>query len=95
MTLQEILKSQGLSEEQIQKIVGEMKQNKIFTASEENLDGSYVTNFGSNWSNSDNTGTFYLNVNNSTSDSNGNVSAHLKFSKGSYCLLNPRCKSGV
>lgn len=60
-----------------------------------NLNGSYVTNFGSNWSNSDNTGTFYLNVNNSTSDSNGYVSAHLKFSKGSYCLLNPRCKSGV
>ena len=41
MTLQEILKSQGLSEEQIQKIVGEMKQNKIFTASEENLDIRY------------------------------------------------------
>lgn len=50
MTLQEILKSQGLSEEQIQKIVGEMKQNKIFTASEENLDiryGKLKTDFDS------------------------------------------------
>ena len=41
MTLQEILKSQGLSEEQIETITGEMKQNKIFTASEENLDIRY------------------------------------------------------
>lgn len=38
MTLKEILKSQNLTDEQIEKIVGEMKQNKIFTASEENLD---------------------------------------------------------
>ena len=29
MTLQEILKSQGLNDEQIQKVLGEMKQNKI------------------------------------------------------------------
>lgn len=41
MTLQEILKSQGLSDEQVQTIVGEMKQNKVFTASEENLDIRY------------------------------------------------------
>lgn len=41
MTLQEILKSQGLSDEQIEKVTGEMKQNKIFTASEENLDIRY------------------------------------------------------
>ncbi len=41
MTLQEILKSQGLTDDQITKIVGEMKQNKIFTASEENLDVRY------------------------------------------------------
>ena len=41
MTLQEILKSQGLAEEQIQTITGEMKQNKIFTAGEENLDIRY------------------------------------------------------
>lgn len=38
MTLQEILKSQGLSDEQVEAVVGEMKQNKIFTAGEENLD---------------------------------------------------------
>lgn len=37
MTLQEILKSQGLTDEQVTKITGEMKQNKIFTADEENL----------------------------------------------------------
>lgn len=41
MTLQEILKSQGLSDEQIETICGEMKQNKIFTAGEENLDIRY------------------------------------------------------
>lgn len=41
MTLQEILKSQGLTDEQIETVTGEMKQNKIFTASEENLDYRY------------------------------------------------------
>lgn len=41
MTIQEILKSQGLTDEQIDKIMGEMKQNKIFTAGEENLDIRY------------------------------------------------------
>jgi len=41
MTLAEILKSQGLSDDQIQTIVGEMKQNKVFTANEENLDIRY------------------------------------------------------
>lgn len=41
MTLQDILKAMGLSEEQIGKIMGDMKANKIFTASEENLDTRY------------------------------------------------------
>lgn len=41
MILEEILKSQGLNDEQVASIVGEMKQNKIFTASEENLDVRY------------------------------------------------------
>lgn len=41
MTLEEILKSQGMDDEQIAKTIGEMKQNKIFTASEENLDIRY------------------------------------------------------
>lgn len=41
MTLQEILKSQGLEDEKIEKVIGEMKQNKIFTANEENLDIRY------------------------------------------------------
>ena len=38
MTLQEILRSKGLDDKSIEDIIGEMKQNKIFTASEENLD---------------------------------------------------------
>lgn len=41
MTLQEILKAQGLTDEQIEKIVSGMKQNKIFTVGEENLDIRY------------------------------------------------------
>ena len=41
MTLKEILKSQGLTDEQIETVLGEMKQNKIFTAGEENLDIRY------------------------------------------------------
>ncbi|MEG1868946.1 MAG: phage scaffolding protein [Clostridiales bacterium] len=41
MTLQEILKAQGLSEEQIQTITGEMGKNKVFIAREENLDIRY------------------------------------------------------
>lgn len=41
MTLQEILKSQGLTNEQIEKVTGEMKQNKIFLSGEENLDIRY------------------------------------------------------
>lgn len=41
MTLQEILKSQGLNDEQIETIIGEMKQNKIFTTNLENADIRY------------------------------------------------------
>lgn len=41
MTLEELLKAQGLSDEQIQSILGAMKENNIFTASEENLDIRY------------------------------------------------------
>lgn len=41
MTLQELLKAQGLSDEQITAITGAMKENKIFTATEENLDIRY------------------------------------------------------
>lgn len=41
MTLQEILKAKGLSNEDVESVIGEMKQNKIFTASEENLDIRY------------------------------------------------------
>ena len=41
MTLQEILKSQGLTDEQIEKVTGEMKKNKIFISGEENLDIRY------------------------------------------------------
>lgn len=41
MNIQEILKSKELTDEQINEIVTEMKTNKIFTASEENLDVRY------------------------------------------------------
>ena len=41
MTLEEILKAKNLSDEDIKSIIGEMKQNKIFTAGEENLDIRY------------------------------------------------------
>lgn len=41
MTLQEILKAKGMSDEDIEAIIGEMKQNKIFTTSHENMDVRY------------------------------------------------------
>lgn len=41
MTLQEILKAKGLSDEDIEAVVGEMKQNKIFTTAHENMDHRY------------------------------------------------------
>jgi len=41
MKFEEILKSKGLDDQQIAEIIGEMKQNKIFTAGEENLDIRY------------------------------------------------------
>lgn len=41
MTLEELLKKQGLSDEQIKAITAGMKENKIYTASEENLDIRY------------------------------------------------------
>lgn len=41
MTLQEILKAKGLDDKAIEETIGEMKQNKIFTSSEENLDIRY------------------------------------------------------
>ena len=41
MTLQEILKAKGLDAKAVEETIDEMKQNKIFTASEENLDIRY------------------------------------------------------
>lgn len=41
MTLAEILKAHGMEEEAINKVLEAMKTNKIFTASEENLDIRY------------------------------------------------------
>lgn len=41
MTFDEILQSQGLTAEQVETIKGEMKQNKVYTAGEENLDIRY------------------------------------------------------
>lgn len=41
MTLQEILRAKGMSTEDIEATIGEMKQNKIFTTSHENMDVRY------------------------------------------------------
>lgn len=41
MTLQEILKTKGLDDKAVESVISEMKQNKIFTVSEENLDIRY------------------------------------------------------
>ena len=41
MTLRELLKSNGVSDETLDKIFIEMKENKIFTTNEENLDVRY------------------------------------------------------
>ena len=41
MTLQEVLKAQNLTDEQVKGILDAMKQNKIYTVSEENLDVRY------------------------------------------------------
>lgn len=41
MTLQEILKAKGMSDEDIAATIGEMKQNRIFTTSHENMDVRY------------------------------------------------------
>lgn len=42
MTLQEVLKAQGLTDEQVTAVLAAMKENKIYTASEENLDIRYT-----------------------------------------------------
>lgn len=52
------------------------KMQKDYT----NLYTSCVTYFGSNWNNATNAGTFLLNVNNATANSNANITAHLLFS---------------
>ena len=41
MTLQEILKAKGMTDEDIKSTIVEMKQNKIFTTSHENMDIRY------------------------------------------------------
>lgn len=41
MTLAEILKAQGLTDEQIAAIIGEMSKNKIYTTIEENIEVRY------------------------------------------------------
>ena len=42
MTIQEILAAQGMSESSIAATLAAMKENRIFTAGEENLDGRYA-----------------------------------------------------
>lgn len=65
-------------------------QNELHQSKKDytNLYASRVTNFSSNWSNSSNAGTFPLNVNHSTDNSNANITAHLKFSF-SHCFQDP------
>ena len=41
MTLQEILRAKGMSNEDIESVIGEMKTNKIFTTTHENMDVRY------------------------------------------------------
>ena len=41
MTFEELLKAQGLSDEQVTAITGAMKENKIYTTNEENIDIRY------------------------------------------------------
>lgn len=41
MTIVELLKKNGIADDVVEKITSEMKENKIFTASEENLDVRY------------------------------------------------------
>lgn len=41
MTLQEILRAKGMSDEDIQTVIGEMKTNGIFTTTHENMDVRY------------------------------------------------------
>lgn len=41
MTLQEILKAKGMADADIEATIGEMKQNKIFTTTHENMDVRY------------------------------------------------------
>ena len=41
MTLKELLKKHGLDDDVISQVLEEMKANKIFTASEENMDVRY------------------------------------------------------
>ena len=52
-----------------------------------NLNADHLPNFSGNWNNDLNAGTFYLNVNNSASNTNANISGHLKFSKKKYISL--------
>ena len=60
-----------------------------------NLYTSKVTKFSGKWNNTDNTGTFYFNLNNTSSNSNTNITAHLTFSK--ILLLSPIrfCRFGL
>ena len=44
-----------------------------------NLNSSNLPNFSSNWNETSNTGTFQLQVNNSTTNSNSNIDSHSMF----------------
>ena len=54
-----------------------------------NVNASRLAHTSGNYSNGANAGTFYLNVNNSTSNTNANIGSHLTFLKNSLFISNP------
>ena len=53
-----------------------------------NVNASRLAHTSGNYSNGANAGTFYLNVNNSTSNTNANIGSHLTFLKNSLFISN-------
>ena len=62
------------------------QSNKTENTDYTNLYASYLPQFSGNWNNGSNAGTFYLNVNNSTSNTDANITAQLMFSIFCYPL---------
>lgn len=66
-------------------------ENIFFISDNTYLNSDYCTQFGSNWNNDSNTGTFQLNVNYDTSNSNSNLTTHLvKLRLRPCCIMQHR-----